>query len=158
MLQQITHNSSLNTFLHVIPTCHGQIYGWWFWISCSSWVANKKHRVTNTISSAVLWSLCKLGNNICFQGAEWTCLKAVLPRIVAMCPTRDGKANLGVRHSAINSSYIATADSVEQSEKYIKVGSSGCSTFGLQRCDFGSAWSLMALDCNVVLSLSLELP
>ena len=54
-------------------------------------------------------------------------------------PTRDGKANLGVRHSAINSSYIATADSVEQSEKYIKVGSSGCSTFGLQRCDFGSA-------------------
>ena len=31
------------------------------------WVANKKHVVTNVISSVVLWSLWKLRNEICFQ-------------------------------------------------------------------------------------------
>jgi hypothetical protein len=32
------------------------------------WVANKKHLVTNVFSSAVLWTLWKLRNEICFQG------------------------------------------------------------------------------------------
>jgi len=48
------------------------------------WVANKKHVVTNVISSAVLWSLWKLRNEICFQGVCWLGTKMVLIRIAKM--------------------------------------------------------------------------
>ena len=48
------------------------------------WVANKKHVVTNVISSAVLWSLWKLRNEICFQGVFWLGTKMVLIRIAKM--------------------------------------------------------------------------
>jgi len=48
------------------------------------WVANKKHLVTNVISSAVLWSLWKLRNEICFQGVFWLGTKMVLIRIAKM--------------------------------------------------------------------------
>lgn len=30
------------------------------------WLANKKHLITNVVSSAVLWSLWKLWNELCF--------------------------------------------------------------------------------------------
>jgi len=33
----------------------------------SFWLANKKHKVTNTISVAVLWSFWKFRNELCFQ-------------------------------------------------------------------------------------------
>jgi hypothetical protein len=32
------------------------------------WLANKKHELTNVVSSAVIWSTWKLRNEICFQG------------------------------------------------------------------------------------------
>jgi hypothetical protein len=37
------------------------------------WIANKKHLITNVISSVVLWSLWKLRNELCFQGGgmDW---------------------------------------------------------------------------------------
>ena len=48
------------------------------------WVANKKHLVTNVISSAVLWSLWKLRNEFCFQGMFWLGTRMVLIRITKM--------------------------------------------------------------------------
>ena len=48
------------------------------------WVANKKHVVTNVISSAVLWSLWKLRNEICFQGVFCLGTKMVLITIAKM--------------------------------------------------------------------------
>lgn len=48
------------------------------------WVANKKYLVTNVISSAVLWSLWKLRNEICFQGVVWLGMRMVLIRITKM--------------------------------------------------------------------------
>ena len=47
------------------------------------WIANKKHLVTNVISSAVLWSLWKLRNE-CFQGVLWLGTRMVLIRITKM--------------------------------------------------------------------------
>ena len=48
------------------------------------WLANKKHKVTNTISAAVLWSFWKLRNELCFQGHKWMGLKDVLFKIARM--------------------------------------------------------------------------
>ena len=48
------------------------------------WVANKKFLVPNVISSAVLWSLWKLRNEICFQGVVWLGMRMVLIRITKM--------------------------------------------------------------------------
>lgn len=46
------------------------------------WIANKKHRISNIVSSAVLWFLWKLRNEICFQGVVWLGVKMVLIRIL----------------------------------------------------------------------------
>jgi hypothetical protein len=48
------------------------------------WLANKKHKVTNTISAAVLWSFWKFRNELCFQGRKWMGLKDVLFKIARM--------------------------------------------------------------------------
>jgi len=48
------------------------------------WLANKKHKVTNTISAVVLWSFWKLRNELCFQGHKWMGLKDVLFKIARM--------------------------------------------------------------------------
>ena len=48
------------------------------------WIANKKHLITNVISSVVLWSLWKLRNELCFQGMVWIGMKMVLIRITRM--------------------------------------------------------------------------
>lgn len=42
------------------------------------WIANKKHLITNVVSSVVLWSLWKLRNELCFQGVVWLGMKMVL--------------------------------------------------------------------------------
>jgi hypothetical protein len=48
------------------------------------WVANTRHKFTNVITSAALWSLWKLRNEMCFQGVTWTGTKRVLLRIATM--------------------------------------------------------------------------
>lgn len=48
------------------------------------WIANKRHKLTNIISSAVLWSIWKLRNETCFQGAVWMGMKSILLKIVRM--------------------------------------------------------------------------
>jgi hypothetical protein len=48
------------------------------------WVANKRHMLTNIITSSVLWTLWKLRNEMYFQGLTWTGLRRVLFRIVKM--------------------------------------------------------------------------
>ena len=48
------------------------------------WVANKRHKFTNVVTSSVIWSLWKLRNEMCFQGVTWTGMKRVLLRTVRM--------------------------------------------------------------------------
>jgi hypothetical protein len=48
------------------------------------WLANKNHELTNVLSSAVIWSIWKLRNELCFQGVPWTRMKSVLMMVVRM--------------------------------------------------------------------------
>jgi hypothetical protein len=48
------------------------------------WIANKKHLITNVVSSATLWSLWKLRNELCFQGVVWIGMRMVLVRVSRM--------------------------------------------------------------------------
>jgi hypothetical protein len=48
------------------------------------WIANKKYVVTNVVTSAVLWSLWKLRNELYFQGVVWLGMKMVLIRVARM--------------------------------------------------------------------------
>ena len=43
----------------------------------SLWIANKKFMVCNIVSSAVIWVLWKLRNELCFQGVPWSGMKKV---------------------------------------------------------------------------------
>ncbi|RLN36127.1 hypothetical protein C2845_PM03G35150 [Panicum miliaceum] len=47
----------------------------------SKWLCNKKFLVHNMISSAALWSIWKLRNNIHFQNSRWRDLGSLLLRI-----------------------------------------------------------------------------
>jgi hypothetical protein len=48
------------------------------------WLCNKKHGVTNIVTSAVFWCIWKLRNAMIFQGVAWTGLKLLWQRIVSM--------------------------------------------------------------------------
>jgi hypothetical protein len=48
------------------------------------WISNKRYKVQNTICAAVLWSLWKTRNALCFQGKNWMCVKQVLCRASQM--------------------------------------------------------------------------
>jgi hypothetical protein len=45
------------------------------------WLSNKRHTVVNIVTSAVLWNLWKLRNEICFQGSEWKSMEILLHRV-----------------------------------------------------------------------------
>jgi hypothetical protein len=51
---------------------------WNFEYMATFWLANKKHLLTNIISSAIIWSLWNFHNKLCFQGLVWAGEKAVL--------------------------------------------------------------------------------
>lgn len=42
------------------------------------WISNEKHAILNMCTSAILWSLWKLRNAICFQGAKWTDVRTLI--------------------------------------------------------------------------------
>lgn len=48
------------------------------------WLANKRHGLTNVISSAVMWSLWKLRNEIFFLGSKWLGMAQLFLKIVRM--------------------------------------------------------------------------
>jgi hypothetical protein len=48
------------------------------------WLANKRHKVLNIVSSAVLWSMWKFRNEMCFQGRKWKGMKDMLFKIARM--------------------------------------------------------------------------
>lgn len=48
----------------------------------SKWLSNKKFVAVNIISSAALWGLWKLRNEICFQNTGWRDMKHLLSRIL----------------------------------------------------------------------------
>jgi hypothetical protein len=52
------------------------------------WIGNKRYRAQNTICAAVLWSLWKTHNALCFLGKHWMCLKQVLCRATQMLRNR----------------------------------------------------------------------
>lgn len=67
-----------------ISTCLNLNLGHNFESVARFWLANKKHSVTNAVSSAVLWSLWKFRNEMCFQGRIWMGLKEVWFKIAKM--------------------------------------------------------------------------
>jgi hypothetical protein len=108
------------------------------------WLANKRHELTNVNSSSVIWSIWKLRNEICFQGALWTRMRRLLMMVVRM--TRRWvpmlKKELGGQVEAGKSpggrSITTAADRVEFSKGIIiRVGTIGCSAFEPPRCGFG---------------------
>ena len=48
------------------------------------WVSNSKHKIMNCCSSALMWSLWKSRNEICFQGKTWMGEKLIIKRMVNM--------------------------------------------------------------------------
>jgi hypothetical protein len=46
------------------------------------WVSEKKNSVLNTCSAALLWSLWKLRNDLCFQEKKWRDERMVLSKLV----------------------------------------------------------------------------
>jgi len=64
------------------------------------WLSDKRHCVTNMITSAVIWSIWKLRNDLCFQRIGWRSMEMLLFRIsgllqnwMVICPV-DKKASL----------------------------------------------------------------
>ncbi|KAF8728657.1 hypothetical protein HU200_017928 [Digitaria exilis] len=59
----------------------------------SKWLSSKKFLAVNIISSAALWGLWKLRNDLCFQHAVWRDMNHLLARIlnlaqnwIILCP------------------------------------------------------------------------
>lgn len=48
------------------------------------WLSNKRNGVLNIITSAALWCLWKLRNDICFQRCMWRSMEMLLYRLAAM--------------------------------------------------------------------------
>jgi len=48
------------------------------------WLSNKKHCVTNITSSAAMWSIWKLRNNLCFQRSGWRSLEILYQMVIGM--------------------------------------------------------------------------
>jgi len=48
------------------------------------WVSNSKHKIMKCCSSALMWSLWKSRNEICFQGKTWMGEKLIIRRMVNM--------------------------------------------------------------------------
>jgi hypothetical protein len=42
------------------------------------WIRGKKFRIHNVLTSAVIWSIWKTRNNLCFQGAVWIKVEAMM--------------------------------------------------------------------------------
>jgi hypothetical protein len=48
------------------------------------WLQEKKYRMLNVLSSAVLWTLWKSQNVLCFQDRQWRDLRELAGRCVRM--------------------------------------------------------------------------
>ena len=46
------------------------------------WVSNTKHKIMNGFSAALMWSLWKFRNEMCFQGRIWTGEKTLIRRML----------------------------------------------------------------------------
>jgi hypothetical protein len=48
------------------------------------WLSNKKFSGVNIFSSAALWALWKLRNNVCFQNIPWKNMECLLMNVVTL--------------------------------------------------------------------------
>jgi hypothetical protein len=48
------------------------------------WLCNKKFLLINMISSATLWTLWKIKNNMCFQNVQWRNMKEIVGKIIGL--------------------------------------------------------------------------
>jgi hypothetical protein len=49
-----------------------------------SWLSNKQFKTVNVLTSAALWTVRKIRNEMCFQGSRWTGTGMVLRRLARM--------------------------------------------------------------------------
>lgn len=61
----------------VISELLGQKLGDNFESIARFWIANRRHKLINIVSFAVLWSIWKLRNEIYFQGVMWSGIQSV---------------------------------------------------------------------------------
>jgi hypothetical protein len=48
------------------------------------WLCDKKFKVLNICTTAIMWSLWKLRNEICFQGVKWRGMQVLFFKCVQM--------------------------------------------------------------------------
>jgi hypothetical protein len=74
----------LNVFGKEIAEISGKCLGADFESVARFWVADKKYKVLNVCSTAVLWAIWKLRNEFCFQGIRWEGVHISLRRTARM--------------------------------------------------------------------------
>lgn len=110
------------------------------------WVSDKRHKLTNVVSSSIIWALWKLRNEIYFQGAIWTGMKKILLKIVRMlrrwiplfkeemqARIEEFSRQLETRASLPPHTVVEGGND----ELFFRVGSISCSAFGY-KCSFGA--------------------
>jgi hypothetical protein len=48
------------------------------------WLCNKKFKLINVCTSAALWTISKMRNDLCFQGVRWTGMRRMFERCARM--------------------------------------------------------------------------
>jgi hypothetical protein len=73
---------------NVVSEVIGSQIGYDFESMAKCWLCNNKFGLVNMLSSAVCWSLWKLRNLICFQGAAWCSMKGMWCLVLLMLKCR----------------------------------------------------------------------
>lgn len=69
---------------HMFSVLLGSIVGFDIANIGKFWLSNKKYVLLNMVTSAVLWSIWKLRNEICFQRSGWKSMEVLLFKIVGL--------------------------------------------------------------------------
>jgi len=111
------------------------------------WLADKRHKILNLVSSAVLWSMWKFRNEMCFQGSKWMGVKDLLFKIARMLirwiPLMQLELGARIQEMSVQLEVKVLSPPqltwCSQENSLSGVGTIGCSAFKFQRCSSKSA-------------------